>query len=479
MEYQIAMRIAIAGNVDSGKSTTTGVLQSNCPDDGNGFARKSVFNYPHEIISGRTSSVAQRTIYLDNQEIRKKIIVYDMAGHQKYLRTTLYGFTFCKPHMALILIECEKGINKMTKEHILTAYYLDIPILFVITKMDMLGAQNKSVDLEPDDQNKTDKSKSENKIPKTLTEKYKKTITDILSLSKVLKKKVFEIKSEKDVNLCVSNFKTIYPIIKISNVDLTNPKYPIQYLKQYLTQISTISRIYDISNNQNTQNPQNTEYTTDTKQPNINQTIFMIEKSFAVKGFPLIASGYMKSGVIKLNQNKSKETIQYYIGPFGGFNPQLYPITIRSIHDDDKHTIDILRMDEVGCVAFSSVGNLIANKKLLRSGMIITDNPKLNFYRYFTASVNIIPGNHTTLKKDSMLFIHCNMIRQSVFLNKIIYANKEVDIARYNCNQESIYTIHFEFATRSNYLSVGDIFLFREGKIHGCGTVLSLSLTKF
>jgi GTPase len=197
----------------------------------------------------------------------------------------------------------------------------------------------------------------------------------------------------------------------------------------------------------------------------------MIEKSFSVKGFPLIGSGYMKSGYIKLNQTK-----KYYIGPFNRFNPQFYPITIRTIHDDDKHYIDTLREDEVGCISFNSIGNLIANKKQLRSGMIITDNPNIICSRYFTASINIIPGNHTTLKKHSMLFIHCGMIRQPVYLKNIMYNGQEVEIARHNVNKDSNYTINFEFTNKSNYICVGDIFLFREGKIHGNGKVISLGL---
>lgn len=54
------IRIAMLGNVDSGKSTTSGVLTS-APgqlDDGRGIMRAKVFNYQHEQENGRTSSVA-------------------------------------------------------------------------------------------------------------------------------------------------------------------------------------------------------------------------------------------------------------------------------------------------------------------------------------------------------------------------------------------------------------------------------------
>jgi GTPase len=41
----------VLGNVDSGKSTLTGCITKGVLDDGDGSARKLVFNYPHEGIN--------------------------------------------------------------------------------------------------------------------------------------------------------------------------------------------------------------------------------------------------------------------------------------------------------------------------------------------------------------------------------------------------------------------------------------------
>lgn len=67
------VRCAVVGNVDSGKSTTLGVLtrgefrltvrslvynrEIGGLDDGRGLARVALFRHKHEIESGRTSSV--------------------------------------------------------------------------------------------------------------------------------------------------------------------------------------------------------------------------------------------------------------------------------------------------------------------------------------------------------------------------------------------------------------------------------------
>jgi len=51
------VRIAVIGNVDSGKSTIVGVMTKSILDDGRGSARKKVFNFIHEAANGRTSSI--------------------------------------------------------------------------------------------------------------------------------------------------------------------------------------------------------------------------------------------------------------------------------------------------------------------------------------------------------------------------------------------------------------------------------------
>ncbi len=59
------IRLAMVGNVDSGKSTIVGVITKGLLDDGRGNARLRVFNYPHEVSNGRTSSIAQEIMCFD------------------------------------------------------------------------------------------------------------------------------------------------------------------------------------------------------------------------------------------------------------------------------------------------------------------------------------------------------------------------------------------------------------------------------
>ena len=156
----IDIKVAIAGNVDSGKSTFLGVLTSGVNDNGRGLARLCIFNYKHEISSGRTSSISQHilgfncsgevTNYSSRDVLRSKswpdivkdsskiISFFDLCGHEKYIRTTILGLTCSCPDLCFIMVGGNNGITRMTQEHILLCITMGIPFSIVITKIDFL-----------------------------------------------------------------------------------------------------------------------------------------------------------------------------------------------------------------------------------------------------------------------------------------------------------------------------------------------------
>ena len=124
------IRIASIGNVDSAKTTTISVIANNKLDDGKGGARKIILKHPHEESSGRTSSITQHYIETDD-----KIFGFiDLAGHERYLKTTLTGLNGCYIDYAMVTIGADRGIIGMTREHLTLAIVLKIPIFIVITK---------------------------------------------------------------------------------------------------------------------------------------------------------------------------------------------------------------------------------------------------------------------------------------------------------------------------------------------------------
>jgi GTPase len=157
----IETRIAVVGNVDAGKSTMLGVLVKGGLDDGRGKARVNLFRHKHEIESGRTSSVGMEIMGFDSkgeivtsnvagrkltwEEIGRrsaKVISFtDLAGHERYLRTTVFGLLSSEPNYCLLMVAANNGLVGMSKEHLGIALALNVPVMVCITKIDICPPQ--------------------------------------------------------------------------------------------------------------------------------------------------------------------------------------------------------------------------------------------------------------------------------------------------------------------------------------------------
>jgi len=161
VEEVIETRIAVVGNVDAGKSSLLGVLVKGDLDDGRGKARINLFRHKHEIETGRTSSVSMEILGFSSQgnvvvsdtpgrklsweEIGKrsaKVITFtDLAGHERYLRTTVFGLLSSSPNYCLLMVAANNGLIGMSREHLGLALSLNVPVLVVITKIDICPPQ--------------------------------------------------------------------------------------------------------------------------------------------------------------------------------------------------------------------------------------------------------------------------------------------------------------------------------------------------
>ncbi|KAG6067831.1 hypothetical protein E4U32_002774 [Claviceps aff. humidiphila group G2b] len=157
VEDVIETRIAVVGNVDAGKSSMLGVLVKGDLDDGRGKARVNLFRHKHEIETGRTSSVGMEIMGFDSvgevitsdtpgrklswEDIGKrsaKVITFsDLAGHEKYLRTTVFGLLSSSPNYCLLMVAANNGLIGMSKEHLGIALALNVPVMVVVTKIDI------------------------------------------------------------------------------------------------------------------------------------------------------------------------------------------------------------------------------------------------------------------------------------------------------------------------------------------------------
>lgn len=156
LETPVQLVIPLLGNVDGGKSTLVGVLCTGELDNGDGESASKVARYLHEIVNRRTSSVSTHLLGFDgtaatvNQKIldplnqgqvylnsKKVVVLVDLAGHEKYLRTTLKGVLGHSPDYALVVAASNMGTVGTFKEHVGISVVLDIPFAVVVTKVDL------------------------------------------------------------------------------------------------------------------------------------------------------------------------------------------------------------------------------------------------------------------------------------------------------------------------------------------------------
>lgn len=284
------VRVAVVGNVDAGKSTLLGVLTHGDLDNGRGMARQRLFRHKHEMESGRTSSVGNDILGFDASgkvvnkpdhgnldwikicEKSSKVITFiDLAGHEKYLKTTVFGMTGHAPDFAMLMIGANAGVIGMTKEHLGLALALNVPVFVVVTKIDM--------------------------CPPNVLQETLKMLQRILKSPGCRKIPVI-VQNNDDVVCTATNFTSerMCPIFQVSNVTGEN----LDLLKMFLNLLSTRLK-------------------SETTAP----AEFQIDDTFSVPGVGTVVSGTLLQGTIKLNDT-------LLLGPdaLGHFQP----ITVKSIH---------------------------------------------------------------------------------------------------------------------------------------------------
>lgn len=148
----IDLRLAVTGAQDAGKSTLLGVLTQGELDNGRGRARLNMLRHLHEIKTGRTSSISHEIIGFDGAghvlnyaemataeeicEHASKVVTFiDLAGHRKYLRTTVLGLTGYSPHHVMLVIA--PPLNEASQEHMALCLALKLPFFIVVNKIDL------------------------------------------------------------------------------------------------------------------------------------------------------------------------------------------------------------------------------------------------------------------------------------------------------------------------------------------------------
>jgi len=373
--------VAMIGNVDSGKSTLVGVLTKGALDDGRGKARSKVFNFSHEAGNGRTSSVAQEIMgFKDGQHViidrlanttaaqrnttwqqivqqsRQLVTFIDLCGHEKYLKTTIFGLVGLCPDYAMIVVNANAGFQRMSREHLGIALSLGIPFFFVVTKVDVAPANVFEENVEM--LQKIAKSKAVGKVPMMM-------------------------QAEEDVTRAVQDIRrgTVCPIFCVSNVTGDG----IGLLKHFIQGLP--SRLYDSGL---------------FKEPSA-PAEFHIDSVFTVNGVGLVVGGISRAGRIHTNQ-------QLLLGPDKA--GQFRPVLVKTLHYKRVPT-DAVESGQHSAIAIRSlVKKEQLKKNMIRKGMVLVDmalQPKIT--REFKAEV-VILHHATTIRLKYQAMLHCGIIRQ-------------------------------------------------------------------
>ena len=435
--------IAVCGPVDAGKSSLIGVLTKGHLDNGRGLARSKVLHHSHELESGRTSSITINPIkYVPNnnhldlysskskkkyklEKIQKlsiqpkddKIVSFiDLAGHEKYLKTTIFGVTGLFPDRGIVVIGANTGITKLTKEHLGILLYLNIPFIITITKIDLAP---------PEIYNKL-----KNKIKKLLMNNSFNKIVQFINNDDETNNYINNINDSHTQRAINDN--DIIPVISISNKEGTN-----------ITNLHKI--IYNI--------PQRKKWDSIN-----NKSIVYIDSTYNVPGIGIVVSGIIKGEKINVKQ-------KLFIGPYNG---QFYQVSIRSIHNSIREEVEYLEPNIHGCFAIKFTNQKeTLTKTQIKKGMVMLDNVnnwKDNITNTFTAKIKVL-HHSATIKNGYCPVIHCGPIRQSASIKLI-----ENDFLK--SQDDAI--VQFKFIKNKEFIEKNMKFFFRDGTTKGVGEVMQL-----
>ncbi|KAF4105409.1 GTP-binding protein 2 isoform X1 [Onychostoma macrolepis] len=420
------LRVAVLGNVDSGKSTLLGVLTQGELDNGRGRARLNLFRHLHEIQTGRTSSISIEILGFDSKgevvnysesrtaeeicESASKMITFiDLAGHHKYLKTTIFGLTSYCPDFAMLVVSANTGIAGTTREHLGLAMALKVPIFIVVSKVDLCtkGTVERTVRqleriLKQPGCNKVPMLVSSTDDAVTAAQKFAQSpsITPIFTLSSV---------TGESLDLLKVFFNILPP--------LSNSKEQEELMQQL--------------------------------------TEFQVDEIYTVPDVGTVVGGTLYSGICR-------EGEQLVVGPMD--DGKFRELTVCSIQRN-RSGCRVLRAGQAATLALGDF-----DRSLLRKGMVMV-SPEMNPTICWRFEAEIVLLFHAkTFHKGFQVTVHVGNVRQTA----TVEALQGKDELR--TGEKAV--VRFKFIKHPEYLKVGAKLLFREGVTKGIGQVTKLQPSK-
>ncbi|XP_061913581.1 GTP-binding protein 2-like [Entelurus aequoreus] len=416
------LRVAVLGNVDSGKSTLLGVLTQGELDNGRGRARLNLFRHLHEIQSGRTSSISfeilgfnskgevvnyseSRTAEEICESASKMITFMDLAGHHKYLKTTIFGLTSYCPDFAMLVVSANTGIVGTTWEHLGFALALKVPIFIVISKVDLCA--------------------------RCIVERTVRQLERVLKQPGCNKVPML-IANTDDAVAAAQQFAqspNITPVFTVSSVSGEN----LDLLKVFFNIIPPLSN----SKEQEELMQQLTE--------------FQVDEIYTVPEVGTVVGGTLYSGICR-------EGDHLVVGPTD--SGHFHKLTVGSIQRN-RSACRVLRAGQAATLALGEF-----DRTLLRKGMVMV-SPEMDPTICWVFEAEIVLLFHSkTFHKGFQVTVHTGNVRQTATV-EAIYGKEEL-----RTGEKAV--VQFKFIKHPEYLKVGAKVLFREGVTKGIGHVTKL-----
>ncbi|XP_072533703.1 GTP-binding protein 2 isoform X2 [Salminus brasiliensis] len=416
------LRVAVLGNVDSGKSTLLGVLTQGELDNGRGRARLNLFRHLHEIQTGRTSSISFEILGFDSKgevvnysesrtaeeicESASKMITFiDLAGHHKYLKTTIFGLTSYCPDFAMLVVSANTGIVGTTREHLGLAMALKVPIFIVVSKVDL--CTKATVERTVRQLERILKQPGCNKVP-------------------------LVVSSTDDAVTAAQQFAqspSITPIFTLSSVSGEN----LDVLKVFFNILPPLSN----SKEQEELMQQLTE--------------FQVDEIYTVPDVGTVVGGTLYSGICR-------EGEQLVVGPTD--EGQFRELIVCSIQRN-RSACRVLRAGQAATLALGDF-----DRSLLRKGMVMV-SPEMNPTICWLFEAEIILLFHAkTFHKGFQVTVHVGNVRQTATV-EALHGKEEL-----RTGEKAV--VRFKFIKHPEYLKVGAKLLFRHGVTKGIGQVTNL-----
>ena len=438
------IRVVVVGNVDAGKSTLIGAMTTSTLDDGRGRCRTSIMKHRHEIETGRTSTATTHLMGFrsdgepisgkDSIRVNKRktedevaresyriCTLVDLAGHEKYLKTTIHGVSSGMADYSLILVNSRHPPTHMTQHHLNLCCSFSIPVIVVFTKVD--------------------------NCPEHAKKNSKEEVIKLLRAPDV-DKKPFVVRNEQDVATCVDKLHSLAPMIDTSCVTGEG----MNLLRKLLFSLPKRRR-----------HEKKTEWPFE----------FLVDDIFNVPGVGAVVSGFVNAGNLTVGSN-----CNVFVGPCD--DGTFIRTVAKSAHIARINTLHI-SSGQSACLSFSLSKD---QRKKLRRGMVVKkENPTST--RQFDAEICVLKGEGTTIRRSYQAYVHILNVRQSAFARSIEIVNTnaiglppshrafadEEDQDGIVLRPGSRAKVRFEFAQRPEFVRPGMRMLFRDGRVRGVGIV--------